>query len=176
MRNKGFVWFDGISTIVGYLMPYIYIYIYMKQFYFKQFSLVQVLFLFTQLNFKTVLFQTIHFIISTQFSSIGPIDRTLSGATTHAKCGPGNDCNEGVLHIPQSSSITGTSPSDCLVSFSGHSLVGWGSYPSTEKKSFYSTDPVAWARKREKEKEWNKKKLKEGRKKRFRCSVQLALS
>ena len=36
--------------------------------------------------------------------------------------GPGSDDNEGVLHIPQSSMITGTSPSDCLVSYLGHSL------------------------------------------------------
>ena len=33
-----------------------------------------------------------------------------------------DDGNEGVLCIPQSSSITGTSPSDCLVSYAGHSL------------------------------------------------------
>ena len=32
------------------------------------------------------------------------------------------DGNEGVLCLPQSSSITGTSPSDCLVSYPGHSL------------------------------------------------------
>ena len=36
--------------------------------------------------------------------------------------GPGNNGNEGVFHIPQSSSITGTSPSDCLVSYPGDSL------------------------------------------------------
>ena len=29
---------------------------------------------------------------------------------TKDKSGPGSDGNEGVLHIPQSSSITGTSP------------------------------------------------------------------
>ena len=34
------------------------------------------------------------------------IDRTLSVATTMSQSGPGNDGNEGVLHIPQSSSIT----------------------------------------------------------------------
>ena len=33
------------------------------------------------------------------------------------------DGNEGVLHIPQSSSITGTSPSDCLVSYPGLTLL-----------------------------------------------------
>ena len=34
----------------------------------------------------------------------------------------GSDGNNGVLRIAQSSSITGTSPSDCLVSYLGHSL------------------------------------------------------
>ena len=38
--------------------------------------------------------------------------------------GFGSNGNEGVLCIPQSSSITGTSPSDCLVSYPGHSLGG----------------------------------------------------
>ena len=38
--------------------------------------------------------------------------------------GPVSDGNKGVLRIPQSSSITGTSPSDCLVSYLGHSLGG----------------------------------------------------
>ena len=52
-----------------------------------------------------------------QFSSIWPVDRTLSGATTLDLSGPGSDGNEGVLHIPQNSSITETSPSDCLFSF-----------------------------------------------------------
>ena len=60
--------------------------------------------------------------MSTQFSSIWPIDRTLSSATTPGQNGPGSDGNERVFHIPQSSSITGTSPSDCLVSYLGHSL------------------------------------------------------
>ena len=43
--------------------------------------------------------------------------------------GPGRNGNEGVLRIPQSSSITGTSPSDCLVSYPEHSLVGGGVLP-----------------------------------------------
>ena len=38
--------------------------------------------------------------------------------------GPGSDGNKRVLRIPQSSSITRTSPSDCLVSYPGHLLVG----------------------------------------------------
>ena len=46
------------------------------------------------------------------------MDRTLP------QNGPWSDGNEGVLRIPKSSSITGTSPSDCLVSYPGYSLVG----------------------------------------------------
>ena len=63
-----------------------------------------------------------------QFSSIQPIDRVLSGATTLGQSGPGNDSNEGVLCIPQSSSITGTSPSDCLVSYT-RTLIEGGVLP-----------------------------------------------
>ena len=59
---------------------------------------------------KTVLFQAIKFSTSTQFSSIWPIDKTLSGATTPGQNWPGSNGNKGVLRIPQSSSITTTSP------------------------------------------------------------------
>ena len=55
-------------------------------------------------------------------SSIWPIDRTLSGTPTPGQSGPRNDGNEGVLRISQRSCITGSSPSDCLVSCPGHSL------------------------------------------------------
>ena len=96
-----------------------------KQFYFKQFSLAQL----HSLNIKTVLFQAIQFSISTHFSSIWPIDRTLSGATTSGQCGPESDSNEGVLRIPQSSNITETSPSDGLELYPGRSLGGWGFLP-----------------------------------------------
>ena len=44
------------------------------------------------------------------------------GATTLGQSGPGSDGNEEVLHIPQSSSITGFSLSDCLVSYPRHLL------------------------------------------------------
>ena len=71
---------------------------------------------------NTVLFQTIQFCISIQFSPVWPIDRTLSGATTPDQSRPGSDSNERVQHLPQSSSITGTSPSDCLVPYPGQSL------------------------------------------------------
>ena len=42
--------------------------------------------------------------------------------TIPGQSGPGSNGNEGVLCIPQSSSITGTSPSNCLVSYLGHSF------------------------------------------------------
>ena len=48
------------------------------------------------------------------------MDRTLSGASTPGQSGPGSDGYEGVFHILQSSSITGASPSDCLMSYPGH--------------------------------------------------------
>ena len=59
--------------------------------------------------------------MSTQFSSIWPIDKTLSAAPTPRQSGSGNDGNEGVLHFLQSSTIT------------------------AEKQSVYSTSPVDWA-------------------------------
>ena len=58
-----------------------------------------------------------------QFCSIWPIDRTLSGSTTPGLSESGSDGNEGVLCIPQSFSVTGTSLSDCFVSYPEHSLV-----------------------------------------------------
>ena len=93
-----------MSTFVGCLMPNLFLYK------------------------GTILFQVIQFSISTQFSSIW-LDRTLSEATTPGHSGPGCDDNEGVLYIPQSSSITGTSPSDCLVSYHRHLLEGSGVLP-----------------------------------------------
>ena len=41
-----------------------------------------------------------------QFSSIWPIGRALSGATTPGQSGPGIDADEVALCIPQSSSIS----------------------------------------------------------------------
>ena len=110
-----------------------------KQFYFKQFSLtvfclhtVKVVFglhtvkyqffVYTQLNIKTVLFRTIQFNISAQFSSIWPTDKTSSVATTPGQSGPGSDRNKEALHITQSSRIDGASPSDSLVSYAGYFL------------------------------------------------------
>ena len=79
-----------------------------------------------------------------QFSSIWPIDRTLSGVITPSQRRTGSDGYERVLRIPQSPSINGTSPSDCLVSYLGHSL-GDGSYPFAEVQSVYSTAAADWA-------------------------------
>ena len=95
-------------------------------------------------KYKTVLFQTIQLSINTQFKYqnfyfkqfSGPIYMTLSGATIPAKSAPGSDGNKWVLHISQSSSITGASLSDYLVSYPGH-LMG-ESYSSTEIQSVYS--------------------------------------
>ena len=47
---------------------------------------------------------------------------TLSGAATLGKNGPGSNGNKGVLCIPQNSSITGASPSNCLESYPGYSF------------------------------------------------------
>ena len=52
-------------------------------------------------NSKTVLFQTIQFSISTPFSSIRPIDRTQSNATTPGHSGLGSDGNKGILALPK---------------------------------------------------------------------------
>ena len=46
----------------------------------------------------------------------------LSGATTPGQSEPGSNGIEEVLCIHQSSSITEALPSDCLVSYPGHSL------------------------------------------------------
>ena len=74
---------------------------------------------------------------------IWSIDRTLSGATTPGQSRPGSDGNERVLCIPQISSFTGSSPSDCLMIYPGHSL--GKSYPSAEIQLVYSSAPADWA-------------------------------
>ena len=67
---------------------------------------------------------------------------TTSAVFTRA--GHVNILHEWVLHIPQSSSITGAAPSDCSVSYSWHTLLR-GYYPSAEKQSVYSTTPAHYA-------------------------------
>ena len=78
-------------------------------------------------------------------SSICPVDRNLSGATTPGQSEYGSDCNKRVLCISQSSSITGTSQLDSLVSYPGYSLGGGRSYSSAEMQSVYSKAPADWA-------------------------------
>ena len=63
------------------------------------------------IKYQSVLFQIIQFSISYLFAlslnvkqGIGPIDRTLSSATTPGQIRPESNSNEGVLHIPQRSS------------------------------------------------------------------------
>ena len=76
-------------------------------------------------------------------NSIRHINGTLSDATTPGQSGPGCNGNEGVLHILQSSSITGASPLDCLVSYPG-CLLGGRSY-SADMQLLYSTALANWA-------------------------------
>ena len=104
-------------------------------------------FVYTQLNDQTVPFLTIQFSISDLFAHSLNVKqfylthRTLSDATTPGQSGPGSNGKEGVLYIPKSSSITGASPSDYLVSYQGHLLWG-GSYTSAEMQSAYSITPA----------------------------------
>ena len=58
--------------------------------------------------------------------------------------GPGSDHNKEVPNIPQNSR-TGTSPSNSLVSYLGHSLERTGSYSSAEVQLVYSIAPVRYA-------------------------------
>ena len=81
-----------------------------NQFYFKQFNLA------LDIGLHTVQISN---------SSISPIDRTLSCATTSDQSEPGSNDNERVVHNPQSS-MTYASLSDSLVSYPGYSLVRGG--------------------------------------------------
>ena len=69
---------------------------------------------------------------------------SLSGATIPGQSGLRSAGNKGVPRIPQSSSITGTSPSDWLVSYPGntHWGFGGGEYSSAEVQAMYSTAPA----------------------------------
>ena len=49
-----------------------------------------------------------------------------------------------LLHISQSASITGASPSDCLVSYPDHSL--GEPYLSAEMQLVYAVAHICWAR------------------------------
>ena len=75
--------------------------------------------------------------------SIWPIDRIISVASIPDQTGPGSNDNERVLRILQISK-TGVSPSDCLISLSGHCL--GKSHHSAEIQSVYSEAPADKAR------------------------------
>ena len=118
-----------ISTIVDYLMPNPLVYTQTVLFQTIQFS-ISTYFCLHTVKCKDSSFQTIQFCEIIEFRSIRPIDRTFSDATTPGKSGPGSDGNDGVQRISQSSSNTELSPSDCLVSYLGHSLGEF--YPSED--------------------------------------------
>ena len=88
---------------------------------------------------KLVLIVKIQFSISTQFSSISPNIgpyQVLPLQTSGAR----SDGNNGVLSFTQSSSITETSPSDCVGSCTGHS--SREPFPSAEMQLVYSATPA----------------------------------
>ena len=77
--------------------------------------------------------------------SVWPIDKTQSGATTLRQSRPGSDGNGGVLRIPQSSSITAASLSDCLITYID---TRWRVffYSSAEMQSVYFIATADWAK------------------------------
>ena len=77
-------------------------------------------------------------------SSIWPIDRTLSGATSPCPSEPRSNGNEVILNIPQTSRITEALSSDSLASYIGHAW--WESYSTAEMQSVYSAPQADWAR------------------------------
>ena len=72
---------------------------------------------------------------------VWPINWTLLSFSTPDQNDPGSNDNEGALHIPQSSKVR-ASPSDGLMSYTGHSLM-W-SYSNAEMQSVYSAAPADW--------------------------------
>ena len=79
---------------------------------------------------------------------IGPYQVLSHWATS----GPGSNGNKGVLHIPQRTYITETSPSDCLVLYPGHSLEGRGFTPLQRSSWCILLAQVTWPKFWE---EWN---------------------
>ena len=110
-----------------------------KQIYFTQFS-TQFKWS-TQLNVKILLFQAIQFSTSTQFSSVWPRDRILSGAY-HSE--PEWIWEwwqwKGALHSTNLQHYWNLTIR--LFSVISGTLVADRSYPSTEKQSVYSIDPA----------------------------------
>ena len=67
------------------------------------------------------------------------------GTTTLGQSGSECNSNKSIVHISQGLS-TGTSPSDGLAFYPGHSFVGEGGGPylSAEMQLVYSTGPANW--------------------------------
>ena len=127
------VWFYGVSTIVGFLILFICLYdIWFLNTFYHIFKQAWVHFFHTVKWFKFYHTEIIPLTINLLANSLSfvsfplvlwyIIDRTLSGATRLRKSGPWSN---GKNSIPLRLCITGTSLSDCLVSYTGHSL-GWG--------------------------------------------------
>ena len=77
-------------------------------------------------------------------SSIWTVDRIRSGASTQDQSGRGCDGNEVVLRIPQSSSITGASPSDCFTSYPEYTLVEGLTLSRDAVSIFYCPSRLVW--------------------------------
>ena len=84
-------------------------------------SIKHQLFVYTQLNDQTVLFQAISLSRSHLLAHNSYVKQVYlthsSGATTPGQSGPGSDGNERVFHIPQSSSISVISSTHVRVVF-----------------------------------------------------------
>ena len=78
-------------------------------------------------------------------SSIWPLDRTLSGATTPSQNESASESNEEVLYIPQSSSITRVSPSVCLMSYQDTLWRGVLPFCSDVVNIFYSPSQLGFS-------------------------------
>ena len=97
--------------------------------------------LFTLLNVKTVLFQTIQFSISTHFSSIWSIYRTLSCATTPDRVDLRAMAIKGYSAFPKVPALL--EPHNQIVwCHYKDNRWRWGSYPSAEIQ--HSTAPTDW--------------------------------
>ena len=75
-------------------------------------------FIYAQLDDQTVIFPKIQFNKSRLFTlslNVAQSYLTLSVAATESQNGPWSNGNEGAVHIPQISSFTGVSQSDCFL-------------------------------------------------------------
>ena len=106
-------------------------------------SIKHQLFVYSQLNDQTVQSLTIQFSISRLFAhSLNAKQLYLTHRQDPIRCYHSRP--ERYSAFPQSSSITGASPSDDLVSYLGHSL--GESYSFSQMQSVYSTTPADWAK------------------------------